>query len=119
LSFQLLDFRFFVADDRQLVLHEIPHFQACVYAPIVDGEKFAYLSERKSQSLCTFHKCQAIDRQLLEFSVAGCSPRWRSKQSFLLVESHGFRVNLGALRELASCQSFHDPSLNPVGVYRV
>jgi hypothetical protein len=37
----------------------------------------------------------------------------------LLVESHGFRVNLGALRELASCQSFHDPSLNPVGVYRV
>ncbi|MGB6783688.1 MAG: hypothetical protein WBE36_16620 [Terracidiphilus sp.] len=119
LSFQFLEFRLFVADDRQLVPDEIPHFHARVGVPILDGEKFAYLSERKSQGLGSFHKCQAIDRQFVEYSVTRCGPRWRSEQTFLLVKAHGFQVDLGALRELASCQSFHDSSLNPVGFYRV
>ena len=102
LSFQFLELRLFVADDRQLVLYEIPHFHARARVPVLDGEKFAYLSERKSQGLGSLHKCQAIDRQFLEFSVTGCGPRWRSKQSFLLVKTHGFQVDLGALRKLTS-----------------
>ena len=63
LSFQFLELCLFVVDDRQLVLYEIPHFHACVRVPILDGEKFAYLSERKSQGLGSFHKGQAIDRR--------------------------------------------------------
>jgi hypothetical protein len=68
---QFFELRLFVADDRQLVLYEIPHFDARVRVPVLDGEKFTYLSERKSQGLGSFHKCQAIDRDFLEFPISG------------------------------------------------
>lgn len=69
LSFQFLELHLLVADDRQLVPYEISHFHARVCVPVLDGEKFAYLFERESEGLGSFHKCQAIDRQFLEFSV--------------------------------------------------
>jgi hypothetical protein len=71
LSFQFFELRLFVADDRQLLLYEIPHFDARVRVPVLDGKKFTYLSERKSQGLGSFHKCQAIDRDFLEFPISG------------------------------------------------
>jgi hypothetical protein len=38
---------------------------------------------------------------------------------FLFVETNGFQIYLGALRELAPRQSFHVASINPAAAYRV
>jgi hypothetical protein len=53
-----------------------------------------------------------------KFPVAGCRSRRRTKQSLLLIKTHGFWIDLGALRELPSCETFQGFSVNPVGVYR-
>ena len=119
LRFQSLEFRLLAANGRQLVLYKIPYLDTRVGVAVLDDEKFAYLPQGKSQGLGAFHKRQAIDCELRKFSVTGWSPRWARKQSLLLVKAHCFQVDLGALRKLASCQSFHYSSVNPVDIYRV
>ena len=71
------------------------------------------------RALARFTNARRSTVHFLEFSVTGYGSAWRSKQAFLLVKAHGFEVNLSAFRKLTSCQSFHNPSLNPVGAYRV
>ncbi len=119
LRFQFLEFHLLAANGRQLVLYKIPHLDTRVLVAVLDGEKFANLPQRKSQGFGAFHKRQAIDCDLLIFSVTGWGPRWARKQSLLLVKAHCFQVDLRALRKLASCQSFQDSSVNPVDIYRV
>jgi hypothetical protein len=60
-----------------------------------------------------------LDGRFRKFPVAGRRSRRQTKQSILLVKAHGFRIDLGALRELPSCETFYGFSVNPVGVYRV
>jgi len=59
------------------------------------------------------------DSRFWKFPVARRRSRRRTQQSLQLIKAHGFRVDLGALGELPSCETIHGFSVNPVGDYRV
>jgi len=71
LSFQFLESRFFVTNNRPLVLYKISHFHTRLRVPVLDGENFAYLPQREPRGLGAFYKRQAIDRG---FPRISCSP---------------------------------------------
>jgi hypothetical protein len=61
MSFQCFQFRFFVPDNRQLVLDKVPHFYTRVCVPILNGQKLADFPQGKAQSFGALYKCQTID----------------------------------------------------------
>ena len=97
-----LELRFLVSDNRQLVLEKVPHFYTWVRVPILNGQQLTDFPQGKPQSIGASYKRQTIDSRFCKFPVARCGSGWWGEQPLLLVKTHGFKVDFGALRKLSS-----------------